>query len=80
MTPLPGLYGKGGAVPPVSPEVIHILLLQRSSRLPDGPSEHVFAMEFFCEGKLSGIHTLQLLQCYMALLRALWIIQFGKPG
>jgi hypothetical protein len=42
---LRSLTTRGCAVPPVSPEVIKILLLQRSSRLPDAPSEHVFAGE-----------------------------------
>ncbi|MBP7507488.1 MAG: hypothetical protein KA807_06695 [Prolixibacteraceae bacterium] len=34
---------RGNAVPPVSPEVIKILLFQRSCRLMDTPSEHVFS-------------------------------------
>ena len=43
---------RGGAVPPVSPEVIKILLLQRSCRLMDAPSEHVIPREF-CDGSMS---------------------------
>jgi len=35
----------GSALPPVAPEVIHILLLQRSNRLPDAPAEHVIGSE-----------------------------------
>ena len=35
------LNDRGGAVPPVSPEVIKILLLQRSCQLMDAPPEHV---------------------------------------
>ena len=46
MSLLRSLTTRGGAVPPVSPEVIKILLLQRSCRLPDAPAEHVFAGEW----------------------------------
>ena len=43
---------RGGAVPPVSPEVIKILLFQRSCRLMDAPSEHVISREFYDESIL----------------------------
>jgi hypothetical protein len=46
------LNDRGGTAPPVSPEVIKILLFQRSCRLMDAPSEHVISREF-CDGSLS---------------------------
>ena len=42
---------RGGAVPPVSPEVIKILLFQRSCRLVDAPLEHVIFRES-CDGSM----------------------------
>ena len=45
------LNDHGGAVPPVSPEVIKILLFQRSCRLMDAPSEHVISRES-CDGSM----------------------------
>ena len=45
------LNDRGGAVPPVSPEVIKILLFQRSCRLMDAPSEHVISRES-CDGSM----------------------------
>ena len=43
----------GDAGPPVSPEVIVILLILRKLRLTDAPSEHVPARELCYGGKLS---------------------------
>jgi hypothetical protein len=43
--------GKGLAVPPVSPEVIKILLFQRSRRQLDAPAEHVKPREL-CDGRM----------------------------
>ena len=45
---------RGGAVPPVSPEVIKILLFQRSCRLMDAPSEHIISKES-CDGSITVI-------------------------
>jgi len=42
---------RGSSLPPVAPEVINILLLQRSNRLPDAPVEHVVARVLSGEGK-----------------------------
>jgi|ADurb_H2B_02_Slu_FD_contig_61_1244888_length_429_multi_3_in_0_out_0_1 hypothetical protein len=43
---------RGGCVPPVSPEVIKILLFQRSCRLMDAPLEHVMYRAFRDECKI----------------------------
>jgi hypothetical protein len=43
--------GGGSSLPPVAPEVINILLLQRSNWLPDAPSEHIVARVFSVGGK-----------------------------
>jgi len=39
------------ALPPVAPEVINILLLQRSNLSPDAPSEHIVDRVFSFGGK-----------------------------
>ena len=40
-------YSWGRGVPPVAPEVINIVLLQRRSCTQDDPPDHVYAMEVF---------------------------------
>ena len=49
MCPAPSeLQSQGwGDVPPVAPEVINILLFQRSRQLQDAPPDHVNAIEVF---------------------------------
>ena len=51
MSLLSELYRQGRAVPPVSPEVIKILLFQRSRRQSDAPAEHVRPGEL-CDGRI----------------------------
>jgi len=51
MSLLRSLTDMGQAVPPVSPEVIKILLFQRSRQLLDAPAEHVKPREL-CDGKM----------------------------
>ena len=48
-----GAEQSGGAEPPISPEVIVILLILRRLRLTDAPSEHFSARELYYVGKLS---------------------------
>jgi len=60
MSLLQSLMVEGRALPPVAPEVIQILLLQRSYQWRDDPTDHVIASKISVGGRIR-IHTVRLL-------------------